>query len=178
MNENITTGDILQMHDTQCTKGTGTTMSTVLGIIGAVIVLALLWNAYTRARDTRANTEAIASGALGTITGTVNGIQEELRAVKNYERGDAIKLAYTDGALWGRPCSGPAVAGHGFVPGYGFGYPGYPVPGYPVPGFGYHGHGGCCDKDCAPKQQFKEVRTFTEDTDTIQVVSACGPNIA
>lgn len=164
MNENITTGDILQMHDTQCTKGAGSTLSTVLAIIGAVIVLALVWNAYTRARDTRANTEAIASGTLGAVTGTVNGIQEELRIVKNHERNDAIKLAYTDGALWGRPCSGPAV---------GFGYPvGYPFPGQ---GFGFYpGHGGGCERDCSPKQGFKEIRTFTEDTDTIQVTNTCG----
>lgn len=168
MTENFSTGDILQLQDTSCTKSTGNTMSTVLGIIGAIIVLALLWNAYTRARDTRANTEAIATGALGTISGTVNGIQDEVRVLKSYERGDAIKLAYTDGALWGRPCSGPAVFG---------GYPGYP--GFPGQGFGYPGgyHHGGCEKDCGQKQQFKEVRTFLEDTDTIQVTNTCGPNI-
>lgn len=173
-NVNLSMGDVMQLYDTQSTKKAGGTLSTVLGIIGAVIVLALIWNAYTRARDTRANTDAIASGALGSIQSSVDNLNGEVAAVVRHERADAIKLAYTDGVLFGRP-HGNCYPG-GFYPAQGFGYPGYPMPGYPGFGYPFPGHG--CEKDCGPKQQFREVRTFTEDTDTIQVTNTCGPSVA
>lgn len=151
MTENFSTGDILQLQDTNCSKNTGNTLSTVLGIIGALVVLSLIWNAYTRARDTRANTEAIASGAIGSLTSTVNGTQEELRSLARFERQDALKIAYTDGVLFGNPFYGGDDYGHGYGR--------------------KHGHG--CGGDCQ-HQQFREIRTFAETADNIEVINTCG----
>lgn len=151
----------MQLYDTHSTKKAGGTLSTVLGIIGAIIVLALLWQAYTAARDKQANTEAIAAGSIGNLTSAVGSVQEELRTVVRHERADAIKLAYTDGVLFGRPSHyGP----HGFGEWDGCGHG--------------HGHGyGRRDDDCGQKQQFREIRTFAETADNIEVINTCGPRV-
>ena len=157
MTENLSTGDILQLNDTHCQKKTGNNISTILGIIGAIIVLALLWNSYTRARDTRANTDAISTGAIGGLQSGIESLSRDVASVVRHERADAIKLAYTDGMLFGR------------MPFYGAPY-----------GPGTHGQrwdggcGGCGGCDCGSHQQFREVRQFAETSDNIEVINTCG----
>jgi hypothetical protein len=150
MTENITMGDILQMDGTHRTSKSGSAIATVIGIVGAIIVIALIWKAFVGNRDNSITKETNVNKELGADTEAIRFLTAEVNALKGFERQDAIKLAYNDGAIYGH--GGHGHGGHNNC--------------------GHGGHDGGC-----VKQNFREVKNFvpaTTDPDTIQVTSICG----
>ena len=146
MTENITIGDILGVQDTHSTKSAGNTIATVIGIVGAIVVIALLWNAFVRRDGWGKSTDKETNITLGGAEEAISSLKTGLAEVRGYERQDAIKLAYTDGMLYGRPNYYTGWGGHG------------------------HGH----DNGCGVKSKFQEVKTFSVDTDVATLTSTCG----
>ena len=153
MTENITYGDIIAMQDTHGKSKTGNTLSTVLGIVGAILVVALIWNAYSQNRHMATGSEKNTSLEIGELRAGQRYQNEMITLVNHNERQDALRIAYTDGAL-----SRPYPFAH---------YGGYP----PLPPYGgqHHGHDGC-----GTHQKFQEVKTFAVDSDVASLTTTCG----
>jgi|GEM_PF-4498092 hypothetical protein len=153
MTENITYGDIIAMQDANGKTKTGGTMATVLGIVGAILVIALIWNAYAQNRHMANGSEKNTSLEIGELRAGQRYQNEMITLVNHNERQDALRIAYTDGAL-----SRPYPFAH-----YG-GYP--PLPPYGGP----HGH----HDGCGTHQKFQEVKSFNVDTDVATLTTTCG----
>jgi hypothetical protein len=155
MTENIQMGDLINFDDSHRKSKASNTLSTVVGVAALVLILAVLWSTYVRNRDMAGGSEKNTNVTLGGAEEAISSLKVGLAEVRAHERQDAIKLAYTDGVLYGRP---PAFAPyHG-----GYGYGG---------GCGSHGHHGC---GCGMKQKFQEVKTFDVTTDVATLTTTCG----
>jgi len=148
MTETITTGDIVNyghdVHKLHETKRGANTLATVLGIVGAVIVIAILWNLFVRKNVTDKTTEKNTDITLGGNTEAINGLRHEVARLGSYERQDFGKIMFTDGLLYGgyyehdRDC-----------------------------GCGERRHKGHCG------QKFQEVATYNLATTTLNKTSNC-----
>jgi len=157
MTENITTGDIVNyghdVHKLHETKRGANTLATVIGIVGALILIGILWNVFVRRNDTNKSTEKNTDIAIGGNVEAIEDLKFQVRALTNHERQDALKIAYTDGRL--QP--------------YRFSYLGdYEHEGC---GCGEHHrhrhHKGCCD------QKYQEVATYNLASTTLNKTSNC-----
>ena len=158
-NENITIGDIMDLHTGHDVKKSGNTISVVLGVVGAIIVIAILWFAFVRRDGLGKNTEKETNVNIGETNGTLSEMRAQMRGLVEHERQDALKIAYTDGRL--QPYGfayGSAYYGGGCGCGGGRGYE--------------HEHGHEHHKHhCGAN--FQEVKTFTPTTDVVTLTSNC-----
>ena len=154
MTENISMGDYIALQDTHGKSRTGNALATVVGVGLAILVLALIWNAYAANRERFTGSEKNTSVKLGELEGKQEAVNGQLATLIHNERQDALRIAYTDGALRPYP-----FAAHGG----GWGYPQYGE------GHGEHRNGHCCTKS-----SFKEVKTFTPTTNDVTLTTVCG----
>ena len=143
-------GDIVDMHDTHAKKTGMNTIAWILGIIGVLVVLAVLWNTFVRKGGTDKNVEKETNLNLGENNGELRHLRAEVAQLKQYERQDAIKIAYTDGALYGKR---PFFFGDHD-----------------------HNHGGCGErrKDGCFKETMRNVRQYTPAGETMEIQQVCG----
>ena len=147
MNEGITISDILKVDETHSKTKATSNLGTILGFIGVGIVLVLLWNAYSNSRTQRDGIEKNTNVKIGELEAGQNGIASTVAQLQGYERADALKLAYNDGAF------GAGFGGYN----YGHGYNG-----------GCHGHGDCT------KSKFNKVENYTLADTTVALNTTCG----
>lgn len=133
------------VHDHYATKGAGNKIATVLGIIGAIVVIAILWAIFVRRGEIGKNTEKNTDINLGANGEAINGLKHQIAALTAHERADYGKIMFNDGFLFG---------GNGYERRGGC-------------GCGEHEHRGNCGN------KFKEVRTFTPTTDVVTQESFC-----
>jgi len=149
-------GDIVDMHDTHAKKTGMNTIAWILGIIGVLVVLAVLWNTFVRKGGTDKTVEKETNVNLGENNGEIRALRSEVAQLKLFEREDALKIAYTDGTLFG-------------------GKRYYDVH-YPDHCYG-HGHG-CGERrrggDDCNKSSFRRVTTFTPGVDSVEAIQTCG----
>ena len=155
IDEKISMDGIFALNDAHSTKGAGTKVATVLGIIGAIIVLAILWHTFNRNREGLFGSDKNTSVEIGELRAGQRYLNEGLVAVSHNERADALRIAYTDGKL--QP--------YAFAAGYGDYQYGGGIYGDRRCGC-EHGHGHCGAK-------FSEVKTFTPSTDVVTLTSNC-----
>ena len=155
MTETITTGDIVNyghdVHKLHETKRGANVLATVLGIVGAIIVIAILWNLFVRKNVTDKTTEKNTDITLGGNAEAINGLKHEVARLSGYERHDYGKIMFNDGLLYG-----------------GCGYYGHDHDRDCGCGDRDHRHRkGCCD------QKFQEVATYTLANTTLNKTSNC-----
>jgi len=154
MTENITTGDIVSyghsVEKLHSEKRGYNTLATVIGIVGLVVVIAILWNLFVRRGDTAKNTEKNTDITLGGNGEAINGLKHQVAVLTAHERADYGKIMFNDGLLYG---------GGDFY--YG--------------GHGRRREGGCGDRhhDGNCKQRFQRVETFTPSTESVNITSSC-----
>lgn len=160
MTENISYGDVIALQDTHGKSRTGNTIATVLGIVGAIVVIAILWFAFVRRGDSNKNTEKETNVNIGEHNGAISEMRSQIRGLVEHERQDALKIAYTDGKL--QPY-GFAYGNSYYGGSYGCGCNGGHRNEH---GHEEHHHGHCGAK-------FQEVKTFTPTTDVVTLTSNC-----
>ena len=141
-------GDIVDLHDTHAKTRGMSTIAWILGIIGVLVILAVLWNTFVRKGGTDKTTEKETNVNLGENNGEIRALRSQVSRLEGYERQDAIKLAYTDGALFG-----------------------------PHPEYGHEcgerRRGRGCGESCT-KESFRRVTSFTPKDDNVEVINTCG----
>ena len=170
MTEQISIGDIVgygqDIHDTHCKQRTGNTLSTVVGILLGLIVLAVLWATWSRRRDGEFGNEKNTNIELGELRAGQRYLNEGLHGVIRHEREDFGRLMYTDGALRPYPFAAP-LAAFGGTPFYdnhnGYGYNGH----------GYNGHGNCGKHGAGCDSKFQDVKTFNLASEVVTQTNTC-----
>ena len=90
--------DVHRLHET---KRGANAIATVLGIIGAIIVIAILWAVFVRRGELGKNTEKNTDINLGANGEAIEGLKHEIRLLQGYERADYGKIMFNDGLLFG-----------------------------------------------------------------------------
>jgi hypothetical protein len=161
------------MHGVDAKRKGANTLATVIGVAIALLVILGIFAVWNRNKSTEKNTDKETNINLGETNGEVRALRGQVARLENYERADAMKIAYTDGALFGQS---PRLTVPGFPAPYGVPY-GLPYGGH---GFGGHGHGhhGRGDHDCGceghpMKSKFQEVKTFKVNSDLATLTTTC-----
>ena len=123
------------------------TLATVIGIVGLVVVIAILWNLFVRRGELGKNTEKNTDINLGGNNEAINGLKHQVAALTAHERADYGKIMFNDGLLY---------AGEGY---YG----------------GRRREGGCGDRhhEGHCNQKFQRVESFTPSTTAVNITSTC-----
>ena len=91
------------------TKSSSNSIVTVLAIVGGVLLIAILWNAWSRNKCEDHNHHRGIDSQLGALTAQVGYISRDLGRVENYERNDYGRISYMEGREYnegrGRGCN-------------------------------------------------------------------------
>ena len=157
-------------------KSASNSLTTVIGILLGLIVLAILWAIFVRRGDIGKTTEKETNINLGEHNGAIAELRGQVHTLQAHERADFGRIMFNDGAFYSghhTPAFG-AFGGYGNYGfgGYGGGYGndyrnGYRGDGYRGDGCGCgHGHGNCDSK-------FKDVKTFNLASEVVTQENVC-----
>ena len=79
------------------TKSSSNGIITVLAIVGGVLLIAILWNAWSRNKCHDHNYNHGNAKEIGALTAQVNYISRDLGRIETYERNDYGKICYMEG---------------------------------------------------------------------------------
>ena len=101
-NDTITIGDIMGVTTAHDTKRSGNTIATVVGIVGALLVIAIIIWAFFRRGEVGKNTEKETNINLGQNGEAIEDLKLQVSALTRHERDDFAKITYNDGFFRGR----------------------------------------------------------------------------
>ena len=93
---------IIELEDMHEKKHCGMQTRWLWILLGVLVILAILWFAFKRSHDHKSEYENKNAHEYGKLRGEIHCIEKMVCKTADYERQDALKIAYLDGALYGQ----------------------------------------------------------------------------